>query len=305
MLKEAILDSHSQCNDLSVLIPALNEGRYLQMTVDSVRATVAENAEIIVVDDGSTDGCADFLRCADPPAQLLEPSRPGARLGAAAARNKAAAHAHGERLIFLDAHVQLPEGWSEPLLQMLDNPAVGAVSPAISVWGQAANCGYGLRWTDAGMGVTWLPPQGETAYAVPLLPGACFAIRRNVFAAAGGFDRGLVQWGSEDTELSLRLWLLGYELAMVPGVTVAHLFRPRHPYSVAATAVVHNMLRVAAVHFTEERFERVDRALRRHAQYAAASELLTQQDAAGQRLFMQAYARRDDQSYFVRFGDIH
>jgi GT2 family glycosyltransferase len=299
------LRSHSQRNDLSILIPALNEGRHLQMTVESVRATVAATTEVVVVDDGSTDGCADFLRRSDPPARLLEPAKPGARLGAAGARNRAAAHAYGERLIFLDAHVQLPERWSEPLLEMLDNPAVGAAAPAISVWGQAQNCGYGLRWTDAGLGVTWLPRQGEAPYAVPLLPGACFAIRRNVFAAAGGFDHGLVQWGSEDTELSLRLWLLGYELGMVPGVTIAHLFRPRHPYTVAATSVVHNVLRVAAVHFAGDRFERVDRALRRHAQYAAASEMLTRQDAAAQRRFMQAHARRDDASYFKRFGDIH
>ena len=299
------MSSRSRCSDASILIPALNEGGHLRLTIESVRATVPADTEVIVVDDGSTDGCADFMRRPDAVARLLEPDTPGERLGAAAARNKAAAQAHGEWLVFLDAHVQLPRDWLLPLLEMLDNPAVGAAAPAISVWGQDQQRGYGLRWTDAALGVEWLPCKGNEPYAVPLLPGACLAIRRDVFLAAGGFDRGLMQWGSEDAELSLRLWRLGYELGLVPRVAVAHLFRERHPYAVAITSVVHNLLRVAALHFTGPRAERVDRAMRHHARYGEAFRMLGESDVAYSRQFMRTYAVRNDESYFSRFGDIN
>ena len=45
-------------------------------------------------------------------------------------------------------------------------------------------------------------------------------MRRHVFEAVGGFDGGMTGWGWEDQEISLRLWLLGYELRLVPEVTV-------------------------------------------------------------------------------------
>jgi hypothetical protein len=194
-----------------------------------VRETLPACAEIIVVDDGSDDGCADFLRGASDLATLIEP---GERLGAIGARNLAAAHAGGRTLVFLDAHVEMTTPWIDPLLDVLEDPAVGAVSPAISVLGREDARGYGLCWTSAELACAWLPPPSAPPFDVPLLPGACLAIRRHVFLSVGGFDRGLIRWGFEDGELSIRLWRLGYELRVVPDVAVAHLFRERHPYTV-------------------------------------------------------------------------
>ena len=218
---------------VSLLIPALNEGDHLRRTVECARALTPPETEILVVDDGSSDGCADFLRVPGAPALLAAPEDDGARLGAARARNKAAGLARGDVLVFLDAHVDLEAGWLDALLSALAEPGVGAAAPAIAVRGKPESVGYGLRWHSASLGIEWLPPASEHPYAVPLLPGACIAIRRDVFLACGGFDRNLVQWGSEDAELSLRLWLLGYELRVVPAVVVGHLFRERHPYAVA------------------------------------------------------------------------
>jgi GT2 family glycosyltransferase len=292
---------NSSSRELSILIPALNEGPNLRRTVERVRETLPACTEIIVVDDGSDDGCADFLRGATELATLIEP---GERLGAIGARNLAAAHAAGRTLVFLDAHVETKASWIDPLLHVLDDPAVGAVSPAIAVLGREEARGYGLCWTSAELSCTWLPPPPAPPFDVPLLPGACIVIRRAVFLSAGGFDRGLIRWGFEDAELSIRLWRLGYELRVVPDVAVAHLFRERHPYIVDWLWIVHNILRVAHVHFSAQRLARVIAAVGHYSCYAAASELVAQRDAAYNREFMRQYARRDDDAYFQRFGEI-
>lgn len=288
-----------------MLIPARNEGPHLRRTVESVRRSVPAGTEVIVVDDGSTDGCADFLRAGSQLALLLPPDPEGERLGAAGARNRAAVAANGDTLVFLDAHVELPAGWSEALLATLEDDAIGAVCPAIAVLGHERQRGYGLRWQAADLGVEWLPSSGDDSGIVPLLPGACVAMRRDVFFASGGFDRGLFPWGSEDAELSLRLWRLGYELRVVPSVEVAHLFRDRHPYAVDHPAVVGNLLRVAFVHFGAERLARVIAALAHHACFAATLARLRDSDVFRQRAFMCRHAVRDDDAYFARFGDIH
>lgn len=295
------MSSSSPSCELSVLIPALNEGAYLRRTVECVRDTAPEVDEIIVVDDGSRDGCADFLRTASPCATLIEP---GERIGAIGARNKAAAAARGDVLVFLDAHMEMRRSWLAPLVARLSDPAVGAVSPAIGVMGHEEQRGFGLRWVRADLQCAWLAHPREEPYSAPILPGACLAMRRDVFLSVGGFDRGLVRWGSEDSELSLRLWRLGYELAIVPSVTVAHLFRERHPYEIDQLSITHNNLRLAFVHFCARRWTQVVEAAKRHACFSAALALLTEGDAFSQRAFMRRHAVRDDDEFFHRFGDI-
>jgi GT2 family glycosyltransferase len=227
----------------------LNEGEYLQRTVQSLMAGLPDDGEILVVDDGSTDRSADFLERTDERITLL---RPGGRLGSPRARNFGARHARGKILVFSDAHVATPPAWATQLRAALNNPDVGAVMPAIRVMrfpddyetvpasdnGEAR--GYGLAWSDAGLGVRWLARKTENAYPVPLLGAGFMAMRRTVFAAVGGFDPGLDLWGSEDAELSVRLWTLGYECLVLPGLEVAHLFRRDRPYHVDWEAVLCN-----------------------------------------------------------------
>ena len=58
------------------------------------------------------------------------------------------------------------------------------------------------------------------------------AIRRRDFHTLGGFDEGLLTWGSEDAELSLRIWRSGLRCLAVPRAEVSHLFRAGFSYPV-------------------------------------------------------------------------
>jgi GT2 family glycosyltransferase len=301
--QEAILSSRSASIELSVIVPALNEGDNLRRTVERLYTTLPDGSEIVVVDDGSSDGCCDFLRGSDA-VRLIEPAAPGIHLGVAGARNKGAAAARGAVLLFIDAHVDVEPGWAELLSDAAREAGVGAAAPGISVLGRPECCGYGLRFRDAELGVEWLPPPTGELPQAPLLPGACLAVRRDVFSAEGGFDPGLVRWGSEDAELSIRLWTAGYDLRLVPQVIVAHLFRERHPYAVDWTAVLHNMLRLAVVHFNADRLARVVDRLKHYRDFGPAWALLMDTDAHARRAEIKARRRRNDDDYFYRFGEI-
>jgi GT2 family glycosyltransferase len=303
-MKEAYLGSSSMSPELSIVIPALNEGEYLRRTVESVLDTGPSEIELIVVDDGSQDGCADFLRKGGFPVSLLEPSTPGARVGAAEARNKGARVATAEVVVFADAHVIFSQGWAEAFKAVLENPSVGAAAPAISVLGRPENQGFGMRWINSELAIEWLPPRADAPYEAPLLPGACMAVRRAVFEECGGFDGGLVRWGFEDAELSFRIWSSGFDLCIVPNIDVSHLFRTEHPYEIDWADLVHNMLRVAWIHFSESRLARVIDKLKRGDRFTAAVTRLAGGDASYRRIALHARRPRSDDQYFRKFGDI-
>ena len=278
---------------LSAVVVARNESGHLRATVENLRATLPPGAEMVVVDDGSTDGCADFLE-RDGGVLLVR----GAGLGVAGARNLGARLASGEVMVFCDAHVAAPPGWWRPMLEVLASPPAGAAAPGVFAMGDEEARGYGQRLRGPQLTIEWLPRDGNQPRRAPLLPGCFLAVRRDAFQAAGGFDGGMRLWGSEDTELSIRLWLLGYELWLVPEVEVAHLFRLRHPYEVEWEEVLHNRLRMALAHFSARRVSLAVEALREQYGFSRAWEQARAGDVSGRR-----QARlHDDDWYFEQLG---
>src|SRR5271166_3408413 len=298
---------------LSVVVVSLNEGEFLRRTLESLHATLPDDGEIIAVDDHSDDGSAAFL--ANPPDQVAL-VRPPQWLGSAKARNFGAQHARGRVIIFSDAHVAVPPNWATELTAALNDTDVGAAMAAIrvmrfpddydadtSLTSQEAR-GYGMRWLGANLNVSWLPRKSAQPFPVPLLGGAFLAMRRNLFAAIGGFDPGLDTWGSEDVELSLRLWLLGFRCLVVPQVDAAHHFRTNdRPYPVDWDSIIYNKLRLAAVHFSLARQERVHDAYRGHPAFPNALRRLETSDADSRRQLLSSLRRFDDQWFFEHFAE--
>ena len=112
------LKSSPRPQSISVIIPCLNEGNYLRQTVESLGMCSARPNEIIVVDNGSTDGCSDFIETENYPGSIRLFKLPSP-LGVAQARNFGAAQATGDILIFVDAHVLFPQAWLPPVANVL------------------------------------------------------------------------------------------------------------------------------------------------------------------------------------------
>jgi glycosyltransferase involved in cell wall biosynthesis len=282
---------------LAVVITALNEGPYLRRTVENCQATLPPGSEIVVVDDGSDDGSADFLN-AQSDVRLLRTEF----AGVARARNLGARSTSADIVLFADAHLALPEGWWAPIVDALEDGAVGGVAPAIADMEHADSKGFGLRLRGPDMGITWLERQGTATYAVPMIPWCCSAMRRDTFLETGGFDEGMLRWGSIDNEMSVRLRMFGYQLMVASEVVVSHLFRDNRPYDMQWRWIAHNKLRLAMLHFSLERIELVVKALAAHQGVAAGIALLAESDIASRRRELAARRRYDDGWFFLKSG---
>jgi glycosyl transferase family 2 len=85
---------------VSVVVPLYNKAPTIQRTLDSILGQTFADFELIVVDDGSTDGGAEVVEgCRDPRVRLIRQSN----AGPGAARNRALAEANGQYAAFLDA----------------------------------------------------------------------------------------------------------------------------------------------------------------------------------------------------------
>jgi GT2 family glycosyltransferase len=305
----------TQPPSVSVVVIARDEGEYLARTVEQLRATTPAGTEILVIDDGSTDGSADFLgegvspSGCDVDAAARERLQHGPLLirsqdlGVAAARNLGASFAAGEVLIFADAHIEVSNEWWQPLIALLESdPAIGAVSPMISDVHQRHRRGCGLKFTGPELTAEWLPRRSDAPHPAAILPGCTLAIRRRVFQDSGGFDGGMICSGGIDNELCLRLWLLGYTLWIEPRVEVIHLFRQRHPYPIRWDTVLYNRLRLAFIHFDRPRVERVIRTLRSHDCFPAALAMTVQSNISARRSAVWDERVHDVDWFFDKFG---
>ncbi len=241
-------------DSFSIVVVTHNEGERLRRSVAHLAATAPADAEVIVVDDFSTDGSIELLRASQPDVRVVKPPQ---RLGPPSARNFGAQFATGSFILWSDAHVDPQPGWPDAFAALLAEPSVGAVGPAVAALTDSSRICYGMRWKNAALDVGWLPRQGDEPYPIPIVCGCFLAIRREVVEQTGGFDPGLILWGGGEMEFCLRLWALGYECLIAPQTRVAHLFRTRFPYSVDPAAVLHNTLRIAIVHFSRDRLAAV------------------------------------------------
>src|SRR5689334_18232107 len=105
----------SVADKISVVVISRNEGRELKRTVENFDDTLPPTAEIIVIDDGSTDGSADHLAPRRGRIRLHH----GHGCGVARARNFGAGQSRGNVIVYADAHLRLQPDWWRPMLDLL------------------------------------------------------------------------------------------------------------------------------------------------------------------------------------------
>lgn len=200
---------------VSVLLPAFNALATLPRAVASIRAQTFTDWELLAVDDGSTDGTAEWLRAqATQEPRLKVISQPHA--GIVAALNRGLAEARGQLIARMDADdASLPERLAEQVVLLDAQPAVGVVGSLVEFAGdRAASQGYALH-------VDWLnevvtPEQialnrfVESPFAHPSV-----MFRRELVTELGGYREGDFP---EDYELWLRWLAADVRMAKVPRV---------------------------------------------------------------------------------------
>ncbi len=205
--------------DIAVVVPAYNAAATLPATLAALarQAYDAGAVAVVVVDDGSTDETAAVA------------ARGGARVirqenrGPAAARNAGAAATRGDILVFTDADcVPDPDFLAALTAPLAADPDLAGVQGAYRTDQTALVARFAqVEFEDRYRHAARFP-------SLDLVATYAAAYRREVFAAAGGFDDAFTKADNEDTELSYRLCRLGHRLAFAPAARVAH----RHPATV-------------------------------------------------------------------------
>jgi cellulose synthase/poly-beta-1,6-N-acetylglucosamine synthase-like glycosyltransferase len=194
----------------SVIVPVYNAARTLGACLAALaRQTVApDDYEIIVVDDGSTDGSA--LIAARYAVTLVR--RPHS--GAAAARNEGARRARGQILLFTDADCEPLADWLERMVAPFADTEVAGVKGA-------------YRTRQSSLVARFAQAEYEEKYrrlarmdGIDFVDTYAAAYRRDLFWACGGFDPRFVL--DEDQELSFRLARAGHKLVFAPDALVYH-----------------------------------------------------------------------------------
>jgi len=230
----------------SVIITYRNEPRStLLRTVVSVLERSPEKAvkEIILVDDNNDDKEVGIELANIEKIRLIRNEK---REGLIRSRILAAKVATGDVLVFLDSHCEVEPGWLPPLLQRIKLNKKTVASPLIdninlNTFKFEPVSTYlrgGFDWR-LDFFWEWLPAQDrarklrDPSYPVasPAIAGGLFAIDKKWFEELGWYDEGMDVWGGENIEFSLRTWMCGGRLEIVPCSKVGHVYKKSTPYS--------------------------------------------------------------------------
>lgn len=198
---------------LSVVVPAFQAARTLAASIESIRASTPDDAEIIVVDDGSFD---DTLEQATRLADVVV-GRP-CQGGAARARNDGSKVARGEILLFVDADVTINRAAVDGALAHLNNGA-DAVFGAYEARPPPEVRNFATTYKNLLHHYTHLQSAGpaETFWS------GFGAVRRGAFVAVGGFDPAVTTGADvEDIHLGYRLRANGSSIVLDPQLQVLH-----------------------------------------------------------------------------------
>jgi GT2 family glycosyltransferase len=219
---------------ISVVIVSHNARDHLLHCLERLGQIAGSDIEVVVVDNRSSDGSCDMVRERFPSCRLVQLER---NAGFGAGCNRGIAAASGEYLLLLNSDAWLDPASLELLRAELDrDPRLAVVVPQ-------------LYYPDGRLQFTWLPETGVVGQAIQLLrnrmekydwnhrrlpailrailgPGwytaACMLVRRRAFEEVDGFDERIFMY-FEDADLSRRLRLQGWRLAIVPRARAFHV----------------------------------------------------------------------------------
>ena len=212
---------------VSIVIPVFNRLDLTQQCLDAIAATAAGTAhEVIVVDNASTDGTAEFLRTEEK-AGRLRCIVNAENEGFGGACNKGVELARGELVVLLNNDTIPRAGWLSSLVETMADETVGiAGSRLLYPDGRIQHAG--IVWNGAGHldHVHRGAAADDPAVLVPrdfaAVTGACLIIRRATFFELGAFDPAYRMY-VEDVDLCIRAWNAGLRVTYCPTSVVVHL----------------------------------------------------------------------------------
>lgn len=201
-------------SSISVVLPVHQDSAAYRQALASLELTSPAPDEVVVVCDGPAPTAAAAARTCG--FRVIERDPPA---GPAAARNAGAAEARGDILLFVDADVAVHPDLVGRVRDALTDSGVHAVVGCYDACPPEPNFLSQYKHLLQRFVHQQARPAGTTFW------GACGAIRREAFEAAGGFDERFTTPCVEDIDLGYRLVELGYRIRFVSELQVTHLKR--------------------------------------------------------------------------------
>jgi len=210
---------------ISVIIPHLNGKHHLDDCLGSLRDQSYKDFEVLLVDNGSTDGSQDFLREYYPEVKLIEL---GTNHGFTGACNAGYEASQGEIVILLNNDTETDSNWLQAIVAAFENsPGVGSIASKMLLFDRrdvfhTAGDYYGLDGIPGNRGV-WQQDRGqyEREELVFSACGGAAAYRKQMLNEIGFLDDDFF-FSCEDVDLGWRANLAGWQVLYLPTAVVFH-----------------------------------------------------------------------------------
>ena len=211
--------------DVSIVIPLFDKAEYTRKCVEALARTVdpGESVEIVLVDNGSTDGTGEFLSSLGGDIVIVRNTK---NLGFATACNQGARVSRGRNIVFLNNDTVPRPGWLQALLDAAKEEDA-AICGARLVYPDGRIQHAGVAFDESGIGYHIFNGLSKDHPAVTkrrrlqAVTAACMLVRRDLFDELGGFDEGYRN-GFEDVDFCLRAREKGCRTLYVPESVVVH-----------------------------------------------------------------------------------
>lgn len=211
---------------VSVIVVNWNGGDLLQECCESIRAQTFSDRELIVVDNGSTDGSQEALRNRSD-VRLIQNDK---NRGFGSANNQAFAVASGDYYAIINNDVVLNPTWLEHMVRAMEtDPKIGmCAGKTLNYYekDRIDTTGHLLYWDGTNRGRGRLQQdqgQFDTERTAFFPSGAAALLRASMIRDIGGFDEDFFLYG-DDAELGIRARLAGWDCAFAPTATAFHRY---------------------------------------------------------------------------------
>lgn len=248
---------------LSIIIPFLNEGEEVLLTIESIRNTIKDTADIIVINDCSIDG-VDYQEMVKDLQVYYILNRK--RKGVAASRDLGIKLCKTPYFLLLDAHMRFyEEDWAIKIInKLIENERQLLCCQGLflskrkdgTIISQDKSCCFGafmpclkntylpdIKWN------TFEQLPNELEETIPFVLGAGYAASCQYWKYLRGLE-GLEYYGSDEAYISLKVWMEGGKCTLLKNVVIGHIYREEAPYKHYNVAEVFNYLWISRLLFS-------------------------------------------------------
>lgn len=210
---------------VSIAILTLNGSSHTRACLESIERSTAESYELLLVDNGSTDGTVDLLHdyaAARPNVRLV---LNGENRGFAGGNNQALALARGRYVVLLNNDTLVTNGWLGRLVAAVEQTSGGGLAGPVSNYvagPQLVAADYASADELGPFARDWARTHAGEVQPVGRLIGFCLLLRREVVEAVGALDESFGTGNFEDDDLCLRAGAAGFNCVIARDAFVHH-----------------------------------------------------------------------------------